>query len=231
MEVKTVSVKCLYSLSSIIWQNGIIYSVFYGVTATISTLFEEAYPFLSETDIGLCFLAIGFVVLFIHIRMSSRLLYLDLIRTLLCLFKGRYDHRQLLHGKIPGSWLSDHQARNDTHSGIRPREVSQWHDSCRRHEGGVLSHRTSEAKNDAILSCFVYSLYNWVWMVSSSEGLNRGTINSPDRQYVRMLSLSLEIHWFYLWLQSDMYPCRSWTRPRLWSLILCHLKARQWPHV
>ncbi|KAF7981130.1 hypothetical protein HWV62_34867 [Athelia sp. TMB] len=39
--------------------NGIVYSVFYGVTATISVLFQQAYPYLSESDIGLCFLAIG----------------------------------------------------------------------------------------------------------------------------------------------------------------------------
>jgi len=39
--------------------NGLIYSVFYGVTASISTLFHEAYPSLTEADIGLCFLGIG----------------------------------------------------------------------------------------------------------------------------------------------------------------------------
>lgn len=39
--------------------NGIVYAVFYGVTASISTLFQRVYPFLNETDIGLCFLAIG----------------------------------------------------------------------------------------------------------------------------------------------------------------------------
>ncbi|KAG9314032.1 major facilitator superfamily domain-containing protein [Chiua virens] len=39
--------------------NGIIYSVFYAVTTTISTLFQETYPFLDEIDIGLCYLAIG----------------------------------------------------------------------------------------------------------------------------------------------------------------------------
>lgn len=39
--------------------NGTIYSAFYAVSATISTLFAVAYPFLSETDIGLCFLAVG----------------------------------------------------------------------------------------------------------------------------------------------------------------------------
>ncbi|KAF9460102.1 major facilitator superfamily domain-containing protein [Collybia nuda] len=39
--------------------NAIICAVFYGFTATTSTLFEATYPFLNETTIGLCFLAIG----------------------------------------------------------------------------------------------------------------------------------------------------------------------------
>jgi len=39
--------------------NAIIYAVFYAVNTTISTLFASKYPFLNETDIGLCFLAIG----------------------------------------------------------------------------------------------------------------------------------------------------------------------------
>ncbi|KAI0275306.1 MFS general substrate transporter [Gloeopeniophorella convolvens] len=39
--------------------NGVYYAVFYGVSASLSTLFEQVYPYLSETDIGLCFLAMG----------------------------------------------------------------------------------------------------------------------------------------------------------------------------
>ncbi|ESK88355.1 major facilitator superfamily [Moniliophthora roreri MCA 2997] len=39
--------------------NGWIVAVYYAVTATISTVFASAYPFLNETDIGLCFLSIG----------------------------------------------------------------------------------------------------------------------------------------------------------------------------
>ena len=39
--------------------NAIINSSYYVVLATISTLFQEAYPFLNETTIGLCFLASG----------------------------------------------------------------------------------------------------------------------------------------------------------------------------
>jgi len=39
--------------------NGIVYSIFYAVTTTISTLFQSTYPFLNETDTGLCFLTIG----------------------------------------------------------------------------------------------------------------------------------------------------------------------------
>ncbi|KAF8349672.1 MFS general substrate transporter [Amanita rubescens] len=39
--------------------NAIINSSYYVVLATISTLFQEAYPFLNETTIGLCFLSSG----------------------------------------------------------------------------------------------------------------------------------------------------------------------------
>jgi hypothetical protein len=34
-------------------------ALFYGVIATMSTLLEDTYPFLNETTIGFCFLAIG----------------------------------------------------------------------------------------------------------------------------------------------------------------------------
>ncbi|KAJ8519675.1 hypothetical protein ONZ45_g3423 [Pleurotus djamor] len=44
---------------TLLFFNGIVYSVFYGVTASLSTLFTEVYPFLDQTRIGLCFLAIG----------------------------------------------------------------------------------------------------------------------------------------------------------------------------
>ncbi|OCH87319.1 MFS general substrate transporter [Obba rivulosa] len=39
--------------------NAILYSVFYAVTASISTLFQSVYPWLSEIETGLCFLSIG----------------------------------------------------------------------------------------------------------------------------------------------------------------------------
>lgn len=39
--------------------NGILYAAFYSVTATLSTLFSDAYPYLTETDLGLCFLAVS----------------------------------------------------------------------------------------------------------------------------------------------------------------------------
>jgi hypothetical protein len=39
--------------------NGMVYSVFYAVTTTMSSLFADAYPFLTESEIGLCFLAVG----------------------------------------------------------------------------------------------------------------------------------------------------------------------------
>ena len=39
--------------------NGTYYAVFYSVTASLSISFEDAYPYLTQTDIGLCFLAVG----------------------------------------------------------------------------------------------------------------------------------------------------------------------------
>ncbi|KAI0735015.1 MFS general substrate transporter [Earliella scabrosa] len=39
--------------------NALVYALFYCVTATISTLFQSTYPSLTETEIGLCFLAVG----------------------------------------------------------------------------------------------------------------------------------------------------------------------------
>jgi hypothetical protein len=39
--------------------NAIVFAVFYGINASISSLFLAAYPFLDESKIGLCYLAIG----------------------------------------------------------------------------------------------------------------------------------------------------------------------------
>ncbi|PCH33997.1 MFS general substrate transporter [Wolfiporia cocos MD-104 SS10] len=39
--------------------NAVVYAVFYGVTTSISVLFQSTYPYLTETEVGLCFLAIG----------------------------------------------------------------------------------------------------------------------------------------------------------------------------
>ena len=39
--------------------NGTLYAVLYGVTASLSVIFEKVYPYLSQTDIGLCFLGMG----------------------------------------------------------------------------------------------------------------------------------------------------------------------------
>ena len=43
----------------LLFYNGVVYAAFYGVTASLSVVFKTSYPFLSETDIGLCYLAIG----------------------------------------------------------------------------------------------------------------------------------------------------------------------------
>lgn len=46
-------------VDAILLSNAIINAVFFGVIASISSLFSEVYPFLNTTDIGLCFLTIG----------------------------------------------------------------------------------------------------------------------------------------------------------------------------
>ncbi|KAJ7090856.1 MFS general substrate transporter [Mycena belliarum] len=39
--------------------NGLVCAVYYGVTASISTIFHETYPALNQTQLGLCYIAIG----------------------------------------------------------------------------------------------------------------------------------------------------------------------------
>ncbi|KAI5116192.1 hypothetical protein M0805_002287 [Coniferiporia weirii] len=46
-------------LMLLLFSTAIVYSAFYAVSATISSLFGETYPSLSETEIGLCYLSIG----------------------------------------------------------------------------------------------------------------------------------------------------------------------------
>lgn len=48
-----------YNILLLLILNAMSYSVFFGVVTSLSTLFEEAYPFLDEARIGLCFLGIG----------------------------------------------------------------------------------------------------------------------------------------------------------------------------
>lgn len=46
-------------IALLLFSNGLVCAVFYGITASISVLFSNSYPFLTQTDIGLCFMAIG----------------------------------------------------------------------------------------------------------------------------------------------------------------------------
>lgn len=46
-------------LICLLFSTGTLYAAFYAVTATISSLFEEHFPWLSETQIGLCYLSVG----------------------------------------------------------------------------------------------------------------------------------------------------------------------------
>ena len=39
--------------------NAIVFAILYGINASTSSLFSAAYPFLNETKIGLCYLALG----------------------------------------------------------------------------------------------------------------------------------------------------------------------------
>ena len=39
--------------------SAIVSSIFYGINTSISSLFLTAYPFLNETEIGVCYLAVG----------------------------------------------------------------------------------------------------------------------------------------------------------------------------
>jgi len=48
-----------YDILLLLLFNGIVYSVFYSIIATIAELFQHSYPSLTESYIGLCFLAIG----------------------------------------------------------------------------------------------------------------------------------------------------------------------------
>jgi hypothetical protein len=44
--------------------NGLVYGLFVGVQASASLLFQSAYPFLTQSDIGLCFLPLGLGAIF-----------------------------------------------------------------------------------------------------------------------------------------------------------------------
>ncbi|KAH9964193.1 MFS general substrate transporter [Russula dissimulans] len=53
--------------------NGTCYAVLYGVTASLSVIFARIYPYLTETDLGLCFLPSG-GGMFIGTSVSGKLL-------------------------------------------------------------------------------------------------------------------------------------------------------------
>ena len=44
---------------ALLFFNGTYFAVMYGVSASLSAIFERIYPYLNQTDIGLCFLAMG----------------------------------------------------------------------------------------------------------------------------------------------------------------------------
>ncbi|KAG1831189.1 major facilitator superfamily domain-containing protein [Suillus subalutaceus] len=81
--------------------NGIQYAVFTAILATISSLFEENYPHLTETDIGICHLAPG-GGLALGAMFSGKLMDLD-YRTA----KERLIRNLTPEKGIPGDIISD----------------------------------------------------------------------------------------------------------------------------
>lgn len=76
--------------------NGIVAAVFFGVVASISTVFHETYPYLNETELGLCFLSIG-GGLIIGSTLSGRLLDWDFQRIKESLAAGSEKDGQTFH--------------------------------------------------------------------------------------------------------------------------------------
>ncbi|KAJ7578603.1 MFS general substrate transporter [Mycena floridula] len=78
----------------LLFVNGVVAAVFFAVVASISTIFHETYPQLSETELGLCFLTIGGGMIF-GSTLSGRLLDWDFQRVLKETGKQELTARQL----------------------------------------------------------------------------------------------------------------------------------------
>ncbi|KAK7018881.1 MFS domain-containing protein [Favolaschia claudopus] len=83
--------------------NGVVYSVFYGVVASISSVFHEAYPQLSETDLGLCFITLGGGQL-VGSWFCGRLLDWDYQRLRLALKEPNVEQVDEASGKVDDSF-------------------------------------------------------------------------------------------------------------------------------
>jgi hypothetical protein len=53
--------------------NGTIYAVMYSITASLAVIFEKVYPYLNQTEIGLCFIPMG-LGMFVCSLLSGRVL-------------------------------------------------------------------------------------------------------------------------------------------------------------
>jgi MFS family permease len=51
--------------------NGTLYAVMYGVIASLSVIFEKVFPYLNQTEIGLCFTPMG-LGMFVGSLLSGR---------------------------------------------------------------------------------------------------------------------------------------------------------------
>ncbi|KAK7018867.1 MFS general substrate transporter [Favolaschia claudopus] len=83
--------------------NGVVYSVFYGVIASISSVFHDAYPQLNETELGLCFLTIGGGTL-LGSWVCGRLLDWDYQRLRLALRDPNVEQVDETSGKVDDSF-------------------------------------------------------------------------------------------------------------------------------
>lgn len=93
------------SVVFILLYNGVVYSVFYGVTATLSELFLKAYPSLSESEIGVCFLAVGLGCA-VGSYTNGKLLDLDFRR-----IKRTWEEKMRLEGRKDELINSGHTGR------------------------------------------------------------------------------------------------------------------------
>jgi hypothetical protein len=87
---------------------GVNYAIFYGVVASISSLFIEIYPYLTQTELGLCYLAVGGGIA-IGATVCGRLIDVEYRR-----FRTSWIQRQREEGKSDPSPQLDKKVVDET---------------------------------------------------------------------------------------------------------------------